>query len=42
MLEYDIIDMWINKCTYIMIMLVMLEMYKCMFINNHIDMYTCK
>ena len=42
MLEYDIIDMWIHKCIYIyiMIMLVMLEMYKCMFINNHIR-YAC-
>ena len=29
MLEYDITDMWINKCTCIMIMLVMLEMNKC-------------
>ena len=28
-LEYDIIDMWMNKYTCIMIMLMMLEMNKC-------------
>ena len=28
MLEYDIIYMWINECTCIMIKLVMLEMNK--------------